>query len=275
MKSLLLASVFVLTAASAHAAVVFTDSSTIGGNAVTASATFVISGNALTLTLRNTSPAAGLETPTNTLSGLSFKLNGLDPTLTPVSALSPNAIFDAAGCTIHACGGTNVNVGGEWGYQTGFTGGTEAVGSAGYIATGLSGNLGNFNGINLTPPPSGSLDGIEMGIISNTVGPLNGGLTGQALIQDTVVLELTGVSGFTESQIGSVSFLYGTKPDATIPGTPGGVTRSVIPEPASLFLLSSSLLGLAVLRRRHSWLGAASGRPSLLTADAGLIAARR
>jgi hypothetical protein len=108
MKTLLLASAFALSAAAAHATVVFTDSSTVGGNAVTASAAFTISGNTLTLVLTNTSPAASLDAPTNTLSGLSWKMNGTDPALTPVSAILPNAIFDAAACTINACGGTSV-----------------------------------------------------------------------------------------------------------------------------------------------------------------------
>jgi hypothetical protein len=241
-----LAGVVVLAVSSAaQATVVWTDSSTVGGNAVTASASFTISGNTLTISLTNTSPAAGLEASTNTLTGVSFLLNGLHPTLTPVSAVSPNAIVSSSSCNANPCTGTNVNVGGEWGYQANF-GGKEGIGSAGYVTTGLSGNLGNFNGSNLQDPVS--LNGIEFGIISATHGPLNGGLSGQALIDDTVVLTLTGVSGFTESQIGSVSFLYGTAPDATVPGT---IPPPVVPEPASLALLGTALLGFASLRRRQ------------------------
>src|ERR1700740_347346 len=97
------------------------------------------------------------------------------------------------------------------------------------ITTGIPGNLGNFNGQNLQDPTS--LDGIEFGVISATHGPFNGGLSSQPLIDATVVLTLTGVSGFTESQIGSVSFLYGTAPDATVPGTSA---PPAVPEPASL-----------------------------------------
>jgi hypothetical protein len=211
----------------ANATVIWTDSSTVGGKAVTASASLTISGNTLTISLKNTSPAASLEAPTNTLTGLSFLLNGLDPALTPVSAISPNAIVNSADCDAHPCTGTNVNVGGEWGYQHNF-GGKEGLSSAGYLTTGNPGNLGNFNGQNLQDP--NSLDGIEFGVISGTHGPFNGGLSSQALIDDTVVLTLTGVSGFTESQIGSVSFLYGTTPDATVPGTSA---PPAVPEPAT------------------------------------------
>jgi hypothetical protein len=200
--SLLAGAVALALSSAAQATVVWTDSSTVGGNAVTASASFTISGNTLTIVLKNTSPAAGLEAPTNTLTGLSFLLTGLDPVLTPVSAISPNAIFSSGSCNANPCTGTNVNVGGEWGYQNNFSG-KEGIGSAGYITTGLSGNLGNFNGQNLQNPTS--LDGIQFGIISATHGSLNGGLSGQALIDDTIILTLTGVSGFTEDQIGSVS----------------------------------------------------------------------
>jgi hypothetical protein len=243
--SVLAGAAALMLSGAAQATVIWTDNSTVGGNAVTASAAFTISGSTLTIALKNTSLAAGQEAPTNTLTGLSFLLNGLDPLLTPVSAISPNAIVDSADCTVNPCSGTNVNVGGEFGYQQNF-GGKEGIGSAGYITTGLSGNVGNFNGLNLAPPAS--LDGINFGILSATHGPLNGGL-GVALIDDTVVLTLTGVSGFTESQIGSVSFLYGTAPDATVPGTP---TPPVVPEPATLVLLGTALLGFGVLRRRQS-----------------------
>jgi len=228
----------------AQATVIFTDNAIVGGNTVTGSAAFTISGTTLTLTLTNTSPGNLLEAPTNTLTGLSFLINGLTPALTPVSAISPNAIVNPANCDANPCGGTNVNVGGEWGYQSSF-GGKEAVGSAGYITSGLSGNLGNFNGLNLQNPVS--LDGVEFGILSAAHGALNGGLTTQALVDDRVVLTLTVPVGTTEAQIGSVSFLYGTAPDATIPGTPPS-----IPWPGTLVLLGMGLAGLGLTRHRKS-----------------------
>ena len=244
----------------AHADIVFATSGTQGGNSVAASADFSIFGSDLTITLQNTSPANKQETPTSTLTGISFTLAGNDPTLTPVSAISPNAIVNAAACTINPCGGTNVNVGGEWGYQT--TSKTELIGSAGYVTTGLTGDLGNFNGKNLTPPPSGSLDGINFGILSATHGKLNGGLGSEALIQDTVVLSLNGLpANIKETDIGNVVFYYGTKPDGSLGGTcvfgcdtgggGGGGGGGAVPEPTTLGLLGVGLLGLGALGRQR------------------------
>ena len=96
-----------------------------------------------------------------------------------------------------------------------------------------------------------------MGILSSTHGTLNGGLSGNALIMDTVVLTLTGVSndlvGQSLDNLTGISFLYGTSPDATLPGTVTITEDSgagPAPEPATLGILGTSLLGLAAVRRR-------------------------
>ena len=250
-RAILAGAALSLFSVAAQASVVWTDSDTIGGNAVSASATFTITGTQLVISLQNTSPGNAKETPTSTLTGLTFLLNGLDPVLTPVSAVSPNAILNAVDCDAMACTSTNVNVGGEWGYQHNYSG-VEAVASSGYITTGLTQDLGNFNGSNLENPAS--LDGIEFGIVSANYGPLNGGLDSQALIDDTVTLTLTLPSSILESQIGSVSFLYGTSPDATEAGT-ACTTCTVtqhqdVPEPSSLAIFGSALGIAGLLRRR-------------------------
>ena len=225
-------------------------------NSVSATADFAIVGNTLTITLKNTSVANTLESPGSTLSGLAFQLgNGDSIVLTPASATSPNAIEHSGSCNSNPCTGTNVNVAGEWGYQTEFTASSTqhlyGIGSSGYITTGIAGNPGNFNngaaGTDLQSPVS--LDGIEFGIVSASHGAENGGLITQALINDNVVLSLTGVANVSESQIGNVFFLYGTSPTdlTSIGGVP---LPAPAPEPGSLALVGLALSGFAWARRR-------------------------
>jgi hypothetical protein len=54
----------------AQATVFWVEGSTVSGNHVSASANFTIVGKTLSIVLQNTSPAAGLESPTNTLTGI-------------------------------------------------------------------------------------------------------------------------------------------------------------------------------------------------------------
>ena len=222
----------------------------VGGNAVSATANFSLSGSNLTILLTNNSPADGKQdTPTNTLSGLTFQVQGQSSGLSPTSATG--TIFQGNLCNPGPCNTTNV--GGEWGYQLKTT--TNEIASAGYITTGAPKNIGNFNGANLDNPIS--LDGINFAILSATHDPLNGGLA-VPLVMPSVSLLLGGFS-FTLHDIFNVNFLYGTQPEAVIGGScpptdptcnGGGGPPPPIPEPATLFLLGSALLGFGITRRR-------------------------
>jgi hypothetical protein len=245
----------------AHAgSVLFTGTGTNGGVTLNASAEFVISGSTLTVTLRNTGDStgtSGTDSPAQTLSGVFFDLpTGI--TVTPVSAISPLAIVQASSCTDGPCGGTNVNVGGEFIYATGnYTSGghlgDHGISSSGYI----SGDTGNFNGPNLDDPdaPNGINFGIIADITSSNKFKPNGGLSGRPLIEDTVVFTMTIAGGtLTTSQISNVSFQYGTgfgEPHFGGTSGGGGTLGGGVPEPAMLLLVAPAFF-MAARRRRSA-----------------------
>lgn len=137
--------------------------------------------------------------------------------------------------------GWNGNVGSEWGYRG--DGSVLAFGaSQGISSTGLdlfhNGTFPSTYG-NLDPPPNHSspLDGMSFGLVNGLDNP-NGGLEGNAMIQNSVVFRFGLPSGFDVSSLDNVTFFYGTSlgqvPD-------GGST---------LALMGIGLFGAAVLRRK-------------------------
>ena len=246
--NLLIVGVLALTASPAMAVSILFAGSAIGGESasLSASALFDITGDNLTITLTNTATSdntnSNKDVPGNTLTGLKWNV-ATGPTFTPVSAtITAGSIVQGNTCDVGICDGTTTNVGGEFGFNTNIGGFGYAISSAGYIDL----PAGNFNGDNLDNPDA--LDGINFGIISNDPSFLpNGGLAMDPLIQNSVVFQLSGASGFSLDDLSNVTFQYGTDlTEAMFPSS----TEQVIPEPSTILLLGSGLAGLVAWRMR-------------------------
>jgi hypothetical protein len=219
-----------------------------------ASAVFVNSGGQLVVTLTNTSSADAL-VPTDLLTAIFFDVAG-SPTLTPVSAvicptcsiLNPEALATDPGGS----------VGGEWAYLGGgpdlFAGANYAISSTG---VGIFGPGDLFGGTNLSGPadPDGPQYGITTAGDNAHTG--NGGLN-TPIIQNQVVFTFNGFGNLDPAAaISNLTFLYGTA--LTEPSFQGScvagclTTTDVapVPEPASLVLLGSGLIGAAVRARKR------------------------
>jgi hypothetical protein len=239
--------------------VTFTGTGTgVNGATLSASVTFTVSGNNIIVTLTNTA-SGDINESANLLTGVFFSFAGGSLTAGSAALGSGSTVVNCApsknanqNCTFPS-GGTDVS--GEWAFAQNISG---APGGANTVIA--SSGFGNYGGStnrfdnNQNWQGPASVDGAQFGIAPagyTTTGD-NGGLNNDALIVNVAVFTLTGWTGGNIAGLFSnVSFQYGTDiSEPNIPGCENG-NCTPVPEPGTLALFGTGLLGLAgVIRRR-------------------------
>jgi hypothetical protein len=216
------------------------------GETLKATATFTVSNLDLIITLSNDATFDPNDRQ-DILSGVFFNIAG-DPKLTPVSAeLEPDSMVIAHPLPLGFTG----DVGGEWAYRNDLKkaplGANEGVSAANLKWFGKKKYL--FPGERLHG--AGHPGNVDFGLTTlfDLPGNNKGSIKHKGLIENAIVLVLEGLPvDFTLADISNVTFQYGNKikePEIT------GEAIAVIPEPSTIMLVATGLLGvLTVFRRR-------------------------
>lgn len=243
-SALLLAGVVSLTSLSGTSfATTFAGSGTNAetGNSVSASASFLVSGDVLTIELTNTT-AGGTTLRGDVLQGIAWDYNGGSFTLGfPTVALTSGTDKYTDQLTVD-------NTGAYDGY-------TNVLGSAPISEYGVS-STGFSNAFSAGTIPSGG-GGTDFGIVASGTFPAppgagtNSSFNSSAfpLFQNSLTFSLTGATGLDTSKIINVQFLFGTDGTGTIDGSSN---LQSVPEPSTMALGSLALaavLGNAWRRR--------------------------
>jgi hypothetical protein len=195
-------------------------------------------------------------TLTNTTSDLSLAIGEVLTALTwdisdPTVALSPVSALIASGSQLVGFGATSdTDLSTEWAFKDDLAAGSTALGPLGSYGISSVGdvNLGvdsfspndrfDTNG-NLFPPPSGSLNGVEGGIVGGNVDFGSDGYTSKGpVVESQMVFTFDFTGDLQESDIGNVQPLFGTD------GAP------LIPEPGAVTLFATGLFVAGGLIRR-------------------------